>query len=55
MEPVPEGSKTDSPLAKDGFISNTGGTSVTIYLRKTKNYCSGAVRRKNEKKCERNN
>jgi len=35
-EPVPASSKADPPLAKAEPVSNTGGTSVVMYLRKGK-------------------
>jgi len=36
-EPVPAGSKTDSPLAKAEPISDSGRTSVAAYIRRKEN------------------
>jgi len=36
IEPMPDGSKTDPPLAKAKPISNGGSASVITYLRRGK-------------------
>ncbi|GAB0178358.1 zinc finger and BTB domain-containing protein 5 [Grus japonensis] len=48
-------SKTDLPLPKAGPISQAGGASAIMCLRKRKSHCAAAVRERSEKKCERNN
>ena len=52
-EPGPAGSKRGPPLAKDEPVSDGCGTSAAMYLRKSKKFCTAAVREEWEK-CKRN-
>jgi len=48
--PDTAGSKPDPPLSKAEPISEAGGTSVEMYLRKGKTYCVALVREGSEEK-----
>jgi len=51
---VPACSKTDPQLPKAGPVSQAGGASVIMCLRKGKIHCAAAGGERSEKKCERN-
>ena len=45
IEPMPDGSKMDPPLAKAEPISDDGSASVIAYLRRGKSYSTAAGER----------
>lgn len=53
-EPAPAGSKTDTLPSKYNPISSTEGASVITDLKNGKKICTAAVRKRSEKKRERN-